>query len=52
MEFFAPSRGLLGFRSEFMTDTKGTGILHHNFYGYEPYKGDLSTRHKGCGDST
>jgi GTP-binding protein len=48
MEFFAPSRGLLGFRSEFMTDTKGTGILHHNFYGYEPYKGDLSTRHKGA----
>jgi len=48
MEFFAPSRGLLGFRSEFMTYTKGTGILHHNFYGYEPYKGDLSTRHKGA----
>jgi GTP-binding protein len=31
-----------------MTDTKGTGILHHNFSGYEPYKGDLSTRHKGA----
>jgi GTP-binding protein len=43
-----PARGLLGFRSEFMTETKGTGILHHNFHGYEPYKGDLSTRHKGA----
>jgi len=48
LEFNVPARGLLGFRSEFMTDTKGTGILHHNFSGYEPYKGDLSTRHKGA----
>jgi GTP-binding protein len=48
LEFIVPARGLLGFRSEFMTDTKGTGILHHNFHGYEPYKGDLSTRHKGA----
>jgi GTP-binding protein len=48
LEFTVPARGLLGFRSEFMTDTKGTGILHHNFHGYEPYKGELSTRHKGA----
>lgn len=48
LEFNVPARGLLGFRSEFMTETKGTGILHHNFNGYEPYKGDLSTRHKGA----
>jgi GTP-binding protein len=48
LEFTVPARGLLGFRSEFMTETKGTGILHHNFNGYEPYKGDLSTRHKGA----
>ncbi len=48
MEFTVPARGLLGFRSEFMTDSKGTGILHHNFHGYEPYKGELSTRHKGA----
>lgn len=48
LEFLVPARGLLGFRSEFMTDTKGTGILHHNFHGYEPYKGDLSTRHRGA----
>jgi GTP-binding protein len=48
LEFIVPARGLLGFRSEFMTETKGTGILHHNFHGYEPYKGNLSTRHKGA----
>jgi len=48
LEFNVPARGLLGFRSECMTDTKGTGIVHHNFFGYEPYKGDLSTRHKGA----
>ncbi len=48
LEFTVPARGLLGFRSEFMTETKGTGILHHNFHGYEPYKGELSTRHKGA----
>ena len=48
LEFLVPARGLIGFRSEFMTDTKGTGILHHNFHGYEPYKGNLSTRHKGA----
>ncbi len=48
LEFVIPARGLLGFRSEFMTETRGTGILHHNFQGYEPYKGDLSTRSKGA----
>ncbi|HEV8537955.1 MAG TPA: translational GTPase TypA [Bacteroidota bacterium] len=48
LEFIVPARGLLGFRSEIMTETKGTGILHHNFHGYEPYKGDLSTRNKGA----
>jgi GTP-binding protein len=48
LEFTVPARGLLGFRSEFMTETKGTGILHHNFHGYEPFKGELSTRHKGA----
>ncbi len=48
LEFSVPARGLLGFRSEFMTDTKGTGILHHNFLGYEPFRGELSTRHRGA----
>ncbi|HYQ87409.1 MAG TPA: translational GTPase TypA [Bacteroidota bacterium] len=47
LEFMVPARGLLGFRQEFMTETRGTGIVHHNFHGYEPYKGELSTRHKG-----
>jgi GTP-binding protein len=48
LEFFVPARGLLGFRGEFMTQTKGNGILHHNFHGYEPYKGDLSHRTRGA----
>ena len=48
LEFMVPARGLLGFRSEFMTETKGTGILHHNFSGYEPHKGELSSRTKGA----
>ena len=48
VEFIIPSRGLIGYRSEFMTDTKGTGILHHNFHGYEPYKGDIVNRQRGA----
>ena len=48
LEFVVPARGLIGFRSEFMTQTKGTGILHHNFHGYEPYKGELSHRTRGA----
>jgi len=48
LEFFVPARGLIGFRSEFMTQTKGTGILHHNFQGYEPYKGEMAHRTKGA----
>jgi GTP-binding protein len=48
LEFVVPARGLIGFRGEFMTQTKGTGILHHNFHGYEPYKGDLAHRTKGA----
>jgi GTP-binding protein len=48
LEFFVPARGLLGFRGEFMTQTKGNGILHHNFQGYEPYKGDISHRTRGA----
>ncbi len=48
LEFFVPARGLIGFRSEFMTQTKGTGILHHNFHGYEPFKGEMSHRTKGA----
>jgi GTP-binding protein len=48
LEFFVPARGLLGYRAEFLTDTKGTGILHHNFQGYEPYKGDIIHRQRGA----
>jgi len=48
LEFIIPSRGLIGYRAEFMTDTKGTGILHHNFEGYEPYKGEITHRQRGA----
>ncbi|HOI30817.1 MAG TPA: translational GTPase TypA [Melioribacteraceae bacterium] len=48
LEFLIPARGLIGYRSEFMTDTKGTGILHHNFHGYEPFKGEISNRTRGA----
>ena len=48
VEFLIPSRGLIGYRAEFMTDTKGNGILHHNFEGYEPYKGDIIHRQRGA----
>lgn len=48
LEFIIPARGLIGYRSEFMTDTKGTGILHHNFHGYEPFKGEISSRTRGA----
>ncbi|HLP16057.1 MAG TPA: translational GTPase TypA, partial [Bacteroidota bacterium] len=48
LEFFVPARGLIGFRNEFMTQTRGTGILHHNFHGYEPYKGDMTHRTRGA----
>lgn len=48
LEFEVPSRGLLGFRSQFLTDTRGTGILNMNFQGYQPYKGDIPTRTRGA----
>lgn len=47
LEFSIPSRGLFGFRSEFLTDTKGEGILNSLFDGYEPYKGDITSRQQG-----
>ncbi|KHL18875.1 GTP-binding protein [Mumia flava] len=47
MEFLVPARGLIGFRTEFLTDTRGTGIAHHVFEGYEPWLGDISTRPTG-----
>ncbi|KAB2909779.1 MAG: translational GTPase TypA [Ignavibacteriales bacterium] len=48
LEFFIPSRGLIGYRGEFMTDTRGEGILHHNFHSYEPYKGEIQHRTRGA----
>lgn len=47
LEFKVPARGLIGFRNEFLTDTKGSGILNHSFYDFEIYKGDIPTRSKG-----
>jgi GTP-binding protein len=47
MEYVVPARGLIGFRTEFMTETRGTGQLHHVFEGYEPWHGDLRTRPSG-----
>jgi GTP-binding protein len=46
--FRVPSRGLIGFRGEMLTDTRGTGMLHQQFDGYEPYKGDISGRSRGA----
>lgn len=48
IEFEVPSRGLLGFRGQFLTETRGTGIATFSFYGYVPYKGDIETRIKGA----
>ncbi len=47
LEFLIPSRGLIGYRGEFMTDTKGNGIMNTIFEGYAPYKGDISYRKQG-----
>ena len=47
MEFKVPSRGLIGFRTEFLTETRGTGIAHHVFDGYEPWYGQIVTRMSG-----
>ena len=47
MEYLAPARGLIGFRTEFLTETRGTGILHHVFERWEPWHGDLRTRPSG-----
>ena len=47
LEFIVPSRGLFGYRSEFLTDTRGEGVMSAVFDGYEPYKGDIPTRVSG-----
>lgn len=47
VEFKVPSRGLIGFRNEFLTDTRGTGILNHSFYEYDDYRGPIPGRGRG-----
>jgi GTP-binding protein len=47
IEFKVPARGLIGFRNEFMTETRGTGILNNSFYDYEPHRGEVPTRQRG-----
>jgi GTP-binding protein len=46
--FHVPSRGLIGFRGEMLTDTRGTGLMHQQYYAYEPYKGDIAGRSRGA----
>jgi GTP-binding protein len=48
MEFRVPSRGLIGFRTDFLSDTKGTGIMNHLFDGYEPWQGEIAHRSTGA----
>ena len=48
LEFRIPARGLIGFRSEFLTETRGNGVMNHVFYGYEPFKGDIPSRFQGA----
>ena len=48
MEFLVPARGLIGFRNEFLTNTKGNGIMHNVFDSYAPYKGDIPGRTRGA----
>jgi GTP-binding protein len=48
LEFRIPSRGLIGFRSQFLTDSRGTGLLNHIFDGYEPWQGQISKRSTGA----
>jgi len=47
LDYLVPARGLIGFRTDFLTETRGTGLLHHVFEGYQPWAGDLRTRARG-----
>ncbi|WP_016697361.1 translational GTPase TypA [Actinoalloteichus spitiensis] len=47
IDYIVPARGLIGFRTEFLTETRGTGIANHVFVGYQPWAGELRTRHSG-----
>jgi GTP-binding protein len=48
LDFKIPARSLIGYRSEFLTDTRGNGIMNHVFHGYEPYKGEIKGRNRGA----
>jgi GTP-binding protein len=48
LDFRIPARGLIGFRSQFLTETRGTGIMHHNFQGWEPWHGPIPSRATGA----
>src|SRR5205807_5417557 len=48
MEYLVPARGLIGFRTEFLTETRGTGVMHHVFEGWERWAGELRTRTTGA----
>jgi GTP-binding protein len=48
IEFKIPTRGLFGFRTEFLTETRGTGLLYHTFLEYGPYRGEIATRNRGA----
>lgn len=48
LEYKIPARGLIGFRSEYLTDTRGHGVMNHTFNGYEPFKGEFKTRYQGA----
>ncbi|MEZ0535633.1 translational GTPase TypA [Caldicellulosiruptoraceae bacterium PP1] len=48
LEFIIPARGLIGYRNEFLTDTKGNGIMNHIFYDYMPYAGEIPERNRGA----
>lgn len=47
LDILIPARGLIGYRPEFLTETRGTGIMHHSFQGYDQYRGDLAGRNRG-----
>ena len=47
LEYTVPARGLIGFRTEFLTETRGTGLMHHVYEGYEPWAGEIKTRQTG-----
>lgn len=48
IDYLVPARGLIGFRSEFLTETRGRGVMNYSFHGYQPYKGEINTRFRAA----